>query len=260
VLDTGSSDLWLASTNCRSCGGVPTFNPSESSSLQQPQSAAGGQQITIRYGSGEVAGTLGQDTVSMGGFTVNPQTLLVVTDLTQGLLDSETSGILGLAFQALASTHATPFWQALVNAGQFAQPEMSFFLTRFLDVQGASNSEPGGILTLGGTNSTLFTGDVEFLNLAQTSSANDATFWMLELSSMCLSLLSVEIFLMCSPGVNVNGQNVQISTGAEALSAIDTGTTLIGGPTDGVQAVYAAIPNSQALSGQMEGFFAYRKQ
>ena len=58
--------------------------------------------------------------------------------------------------------------------------------------------------------------------------------------------------------MNVNGKNVQISTGLDALSAIDTGTTLIGGPTDGVQAIYAAVPGSVALTGQMEGFFAYR--
>lgn len=59
-------------------------------------------------------------------------------------------------------------------------------------------------------------------------------------------------------GVTVNGQSVTIPTGDAALSAIDTGTTLIGGPTDGVQAIYQAIPNSQALAGQMEGFFAFR--
>ena len=39
---------------------------------------------------------------------------------------------------------------------------------------------------------------------------------------------------------------------------VDTGTTLIGGPTSGVQNLYAAIPGSQALGGEMEGFFAYR--
>lgn len=59
-------------------------------------------------------------------------------------------------------------------------------------------------------------------------------------------------------GVTVNGQSVSISTGTAAVSAIDTGTTLIGGPTDGVQAIYQSIPNSQALSGEMEGFFAFR--
>ncbi|EKM54825.1 uncharacterized protein PHACADRAFT_258950 [Phanerochaete carnosa HHB-10118-sp] len=240
VLDTGSSDLWVASTNCRTCEGLTTFNPSQSSSIQQSQGTTGQQGITIEYGSGEVQGTLAQDTVSMGGFTVNPQTFLVAETISQGLLDGQTSGILGLAFQALASTQATPFWEALLNAGQFAQPEMSFFLTRFLGVDGATDSEPGGFLTLGGTNSSLFTGNIEFLNLTATDSISDATFWLLELSS-----------------VTVNGQSVSISTGAAAVSAIDTGTTLIGGPSDGVQAVWQAVPNSQALSGDMEGFFSF---
>ena len=147
--------------------------------------------MQIQYGSGAVAGTLAQDIVNMNGFTVNPQTFLVVNQMTDGLLDGETSGIIGLAFQALASTQAVPFWQALLNAGQFAQPEMSFFLTRFLDDRSASNSEPGGFLTLGGTNSTLFTGDIEFLDLASTESVNSATFWLLEVSG--------EFSLRCYP-------------------------------------------------------------
>lgn len=58
--------------------------------------------------------------------------------------------------------------------------------------------------------------------------------------------------------MNVNGKSVQISTGDAALAAIDTGTTLIGGPTDGVKAIWDAVPNSQPLSGQMEGFYAFR--
>lgn len=55
----------------------------------------------------------------------------------------------------------------------------------------------------------------------------------------------------------MNGKSVTISSGDAALSAIDTGTTLIGGPSDGVQNLYAAISGSQPLTGQMEGFFAF---
>ncbi len=194
----------------------------------------------------------------MGGFTINPQTLLVVTDMSDGLVDGDTSGIMGLAFQSLASTGAVPFWQALTNAGQFASPEMSFWLTRFLDVSNPTDDEPGGVFTLGGTNSTLFTGDIEFLDLAATSSANSATFWLLQMSSTSIVITWMILYSYYILGLTVNGQNVQISTGDAALSAIDTGTTLIGGPTDGVQALYSAISGSQALSGQMEGFFAYR--
>lgn len=56
----------------------------------------------------------------------------------------------------------------------------------------------------------------------------------------------------------MNGKNVQIPSGNAALSAIDTGTTLVGGPSSAVQALFSAIPNSVALSGQMQGFFGFR--
>lgn len=146
---------------------------------------------------------------------------------------------MGLAFQAIASTQATPFWQALVSANQWSSPEMSFWLTRFINDNNAASEEPGGTLTLGGTNSSLYTGDIEFLDFP---TGVTPSFWLLELSS-----------------VNVQGKSVQVATGSSALSAIDTGTTLIGGPYTDVAAIWAAVPGSQPLSGQMEGFYGFRQ-
>ena len=58
-------------------------------------------------------------------------------------------------------------------------------------------------------------------------------------------------------GVTVQGKTVSVATGASAASAIDTGTTLIGGPSTDVAAIYAAIPGSQAVQGN-GGFYAFR--
>ena len=95
VLDTGSSDLWVVGTDCLGCGtGTPAFDSTKSSSFQSSSSSgekfsvqldcdnltdpvAGsshGGETTIQYGSGTVQGTLAQDTVEMGGFTVKSQT------------------------------------------------------------------------------------------------------------------------------------------------------------------------------------------
>ena len=57
----------------------------------------------------------------------------------------------------------------------------------------------------------------------------------------------------------MQGKSVSIPTGSSALSAIDTGTTLIGGPSDAVGAIWDAVEGSQALTGQMAGFFAFRE-
>jgi cathepsin D len=70
VLDTGSSDLWFATTGCAGCSrNTPVLDPTKSSTLQQ-----GTQRISLNYGSGSAAGLLVHDTITMGPFTVNPQT------------------------------------------------------------------------------------------------------------------------------------------------------------------------------------------
>lgn len=59
------------------------------------------------------------------------------------------------------------------------------------------------------------------------------------------------------PGLTVNGATVPLST-TNALSAIDTGTTLIGGPHADVVSFYNAIPGSIDLGNADPGFFAFR--
>lgn len=182
MLDTGSSDLWVPATNCLSCGQTPPFDSTQSSTLQQVTSASGNSQsVRIRYGSGQVQGILVSDTVSMAGFNVNPQNFLLVESMTTGLLDGDVSGIMGLAFEGLASTNAVPLWQSLANDGQFSSPEFSFWLDRHLDDTNPPDEQSGGVLTLGGTNSTLFTGDIEFLPL---TNAATPTFWMLTMTGV----------------------------------------------------------------------------
>ena len=69
-LDTGTSDLWFATTACTSCpSGTPEFDPTSSTSftshpIVQP----------LKYDTGCVNGTITMDTVTMGPFTVTQQT------------------------------------------------------------------------------------------------------------------------------------------------------------------------------------------
>jgi cathepsin D len=98
--------------------------------------------------------------------------------MTTDLVTAPVSGLMGLAFQSIAVTKATPFWQALTNGNLLSAPEMSFWLARDLDPVSETSLASGGVFTLGGTNSTLFSGEIEFLNLPSTP-----TFWLLSLSS-----------------------------------------------------------------------------
>ena len=60
-------------------------------------------------------------------------------------------------------------------------------------------------------------------------------------------------------GLTVNGNAVALPAGSGAYAAIDTGTTLVTGPPSVIDALYAQIPNSQALTGDAEGFYQFRE-
>jgi cathepsin D len=57
--------------------------------------------------------------------------------------------------------------------------------------------------------------------------------------------------------VTVQGTPLKIATGNDALAAIDTGTTLIGGPTTDVENLWAQIKGSAKIP-NMPGFFQFR--
>jgi hypothetical protein len=73
ILDTGSADLWVATSQCETCSsGTTTFDESKSSSFKAPSSPSS---VQIHYGSGAVSGDIATDTVTMGTFTINQQTI-----------------------------------------------------------------------------------------------------------------------------------------------------------------------------------------
>lgn len=82
----------------------------------------------MTYGSGQAVGTLGQDSVTLGGFQVSNQVFGVATSVTNSFLSGNISGLLGLGFQDLASTRANPWWEAASSS--WTSPQMSFYMTR----------------------------------------------------------------------------------------------------------------------------------
>jgi cathepsin D len=229
VLDTGSSDLWVATTSCTSCGSdIPEFNPSKSSTYKATSS-----QLEIDYGSGSAQGIVAQDSVTFGSFEMS-QELLAVTNITSRLIDDGLSGIMGLGFASISALQTTPFWEALYNANDLAEPLFSFYLERYVNQANQISTAPGGVLTLGGTNSSLYNGSIEYLNLTGPSS-----YWLLTVSS-----------------VTVQGKTIPIDP-LSGLAAIDTGTTLIGAPTPIAASIWAQVPGSTELTGDWQGLYAF---
>ncbi|KAG8215010.1 aspartic peptidase domain-containing protein [Butyriboletus roseoflavus] len=229
LLDTGSSDLWLVSSSCGSaCNGISTFNPTSSSTFNNVSSS-----FYVQYGSGEAAGYVAQDVVEMAGFSVADQGFAVVDAMSANLLTSPVSGIMGLAWAALSSSQQTPFWQSLASSGAMDSALFAIQLRRYTNASNPAELEPGGELTFGYTNSSLYTGSIDYINVPSTPN-----YWFIPLDSL-----------------TVQGNSVSIGTGIYA--AIDTGTTNIAGPTSAIQAIYAQIPNSSPATGSWSGYYQY---
>lgn len=231
ILDTGSSDLWVADQACTTgCSKVQLFNDLSSSTFHNLS-----EPFSIQYGSGAAVGTLGQDVVQMAGFSVPNQIFGAVTQATSGLLNPPVSGLLGLGWQSIASSKASPFWQTLASSGLWTDPVMAFQLTRFVNATNVNTEEPGGSFTMGFVNSSLYTGTIDYQALPITPS-----YWILPMKSL-----------------TVQGNSVTIPSGSSSYSAIDTGTTLVGGPSSVIQNMFAQIPGSQPGTGNWQGYWTY---
>lgn len=231
ILDTGSSDLWVADQACTTgCSKIQLYNDLTSSTFHNLS-----EPFDIQYGSGAAEGTLGQDVVQMAGFSVPNQVFAAVTQVTSGLLEPPVSGLLGLGWQSIASSKATPFWQTLASSGAWSNPVMAFQLTRFMNGSNVNTEEPGGSFTMGFVNSSLYTGSIDYQAIPTTPS-----YWILPMTSL-----------------TVQGSSISIPSGSSSYSAIDTGTTLIGGPSSVIQSIFAQIPGSQPGTGNWQGYYTY---
>jgi len=212
LFDTGSSDLWVPSVSCTqssSCLNHQKFDGSKSSSYQ-----AGTQSFSIQYGTGSMTGVVSQDVVSVAGLKINQSFGEANTEadfFNQTAFDC----ILGMGYGTISSEGVTTPFNNMVQQLNI-DPVFSFHM-------GFAANGGGGELTLGGYDSSQFTGTLQY------SPVTTQTYWNIGLQS-----------------VSVNGQD----SGVQAQdAAIDTGTTLIVAPDTDAQAINQLI-GAQAVPGQ----------
>ncbi|XP_038578669.1 LOW QUALITY PROTEIN: pepsin A-like [Micropterus salmoides] len=198
IFDTGSSNLWVPSVGCSSqaCQNHNMFNPQQSSTFQ-----SNGQSLSIQYGTGSMTGYLGSDTVTVGGISVANQVFGLSQTEAPFMASMQADGILGLAFQSIASDNVVPVFDNMIQQGLVSQPMFSVYLS--------GNSDQGSEVVFGGVDSSHYTGQITWIPLTS------ATYWQIQMDS-----------------VTINGQTVACSGGCQAI--IDTGTSLIVGPTSDI--------------------------
>lgn len=216
VLDTGSSNLWVPSSQCGSIACyLHTKYDSESSSSYKSNGSA----FAIQYGSGSLSGFVSQDTVSIGDLKIAKQDFAEATE-EPGLAFAfgRFDGVLGLGFDSISVNHIVPpFYnlisQKLIDSGVFA-----FYLGN-ADADG-DDSEA----VFGGVDKSHYTGKITTIPLRRKA------YWEVDLDSISLGEDKAELD----------------NTGV----ILDTGTSLIALPSSLAEMLNAQIGAKKGYNGQ----------
>jgi cathepsin D len=207
VFDTGSSNLWVPSKECRlsaACYLHKYFDSAKSSSYVK-----NGTHFNITYGSGAVVGYLGQDTTTLAGLTAKNSSFGQITKL-EGIsfIASKFDGIMGMGWPAISVQGCPLIFDLLYKQGQIQSNSFSFYLTKVAGMEGSS-------MVLGGINPNYATEPFKYYKLKMQN------YWITEMADVVF-----------------NGTSYKNGT----LSAIiDTGTSVIAGPKHIIDKMTAAF-------------------
>ncbi|KAJ1454938.1 aspartic peptidase domain-containing protein, partial [Pelagophyceae sp. CCMP2097] len=148
ILDTGSSDFWVASTDCdESCDGLDLFDGAKSSTY-----VADTKSFYVGYLDGDsVSGHRSYETVHWAGLAIQRQGFAEVGSVGDFYICEGEDGLLGMAAKSLSRLGVTPPFMSLVEEGAL---DANIFAFRI----GGVGDPDGGELTLGGVDPTQFTG------------------------------------------------------------------------------------------------------
>ena len=197
VLDTGSSNLWVPSSECGSiaCYLHNKYDSSSSSTFQK-----NGSEFEIRYGSGSLSGFVSEDTVKIGDLKLEHQQFAEATS-EPGLAFAfgRFDGILGLGFDSISVNKIVPPFYNMLNQKKIDKPVFAFYL-------GDANKEgQNSVATFGGVDKDHFTGELVNLPLRRKA------YWEVDFDSIAL------------------GDNVAELDNTGVI--LDTGTSLIALPS-----------------------------
>ncbi|EFN51715.1 hypothetical protein CHLNCDRAFT_59800 [Chlorella variabilis] len=210
IFDTGSSNLWVPSSKC-SYLSVACYLHSKYYAERSHTYKEDGREFAIQYGSGQLSGFLSQDTLSMGGLKVEGQVFAEATmEPSLAFIAARFDGILGMGFPEIAVGKVTPPFQNMLQQSLLPEPVFSFWLNRKVE------GEEGGELVLGGVDPDHFVGEHTWVPVTRRG------FWQFKMD-----------------GMEVEGGGEFCKGGCQAIA--DTGTSLLVGPPDVIDAINAAI-------------------
>ncbi|KAG4932238.1 hypothetical protein JHK87_046240 [Glycine soja] len=210
VFDTGSSNLWVPSAKC--VLSIACYFHSKYRSKLSNTYTKIGTPCKIPYGRGHIPGFISQDNIRVGDIIIKDQQFAEITkEGPLAFLAMHFDGILGLGFQNKSVGQVTPVWYNMIEQGHVSQKIFSLWL----------NQDPvakvGGEIVFGGIDWRHFKGDHTYVPLTQKD------YWQIEVGDILIA----------------NNPTGLCEGGCAAI--IDSGTSLIAGPTKIVTQINRAI-------------------
>lgn len=216
VLDTGSSNLWVPSSQCTS---IACFLHSKYDSSSSSTYKKNGTEFAIRYGSGSLSGFVSQDTLKIGDLEIKHQDFAEATQ-EPGLAFAfgRFDGILGLGFDTISVNKMVPPFYNALDQGLLDEPVFAFYL-------GDTNKEgDDSVATFGGVDKSHYTG--EMINIPLRRKA----YWEVDFDAITLGHNTAELE----------------DTGV----ILDTGTSLIALPSTMAELLNKEIGAKKGFTGQ----------
>lgn len=156
--DTGSSDFWLMSNDCRS---IPCIFHRKFTSQLSTTFREDGRPFSIEYGDGsETKGVTAFDDLEINGLKIREQGLGLVKSCI-GFLTLPVQGIIGLAFRSFSKTNFSNPIENAYSQGLIERNLFAFWLNRrMFDKNGG-----GGELIIGEIDSQHYLGNKIFLGI-----------------------------------------------------------------------------------------------
>jgi cathepsin D len=189
--DTGSSNFWVVSSECKNCG-QSGYDHTKSSTYKQ-----NGTKFSIQYGSGQVSGFISQDTTSIADLTVPNTPFGEVDNEEVKTVAPPIAGLIGLAYRSIAEDSVIPYFDYLYQLNLIETPGFGMFLS----IDDSGNRQ--GMLTIGGVDNSLFNGDLSYT-----------------------AVIDEQWYVVKTGAISIGGDTIVSSSGA----IVDSGTSCLIGP------------------------------
>lgn len=207
IFDTGSSNLWVQSSKCKStsCLQHKGFDSSISRTFKKHYVKNKIPVFNIKYGTGKITGEFVEDLIDIAGIKIKNQVFgLTYREEGFAFYNVPFEGILGLSFPTIKLSHTTPFFDSIINDHLLKHNIFSLYLSE----DGQSN------INFGSIEKPNMKENFKFVDV------NSKTYWEIKIEDI---LINGESFGICDELIKITGK---------CGVAIDTGTALYAGPVE----------------------------